>query len=63
MGLTLPSSLQNEVKFPSSLSAIVCNILTGLLTKDPARRLGGSPKDAQDVKGHDLFATLNWQVS
>lgn len=54
--------LQEEVKFPSRLSDIARAVLTGLLIKDPVKRLGGGPKDVQDVRNHPFFATLNWQV-
>ena len=63
MVLTGLSLLQEEVKFPSRLSEIARTILTGLLIKDPVRRLGGGPKDVGDVKAHPFFTTLNWQVS
>ena len=61
--VTLSSSLQEEVKFPSRLGDIARTVLTGLLIKDPVKRLGGGPKDVEDVKSHPFFASLNWQVS
>ena len=59
----VPSLLQEDVKFPSRMSEVGRTVLTGLLIKDPIRRLGGGPKDVQDVKAHPFFASLNWQVS
>lgn len=53
--------LTEDVKFPSRMSEVGRTVLTGLLIKDPIRRLGGGPKDVQDVKAHPFFASLNWQ--
>lgn len=33
-----------------------------LLDKDPARRLGSSPRDAQDIKEHPWFDCINWDA-
>ena len=59
----VPFLLQEEVKFPSRMSEVGRTVLTGLLIKDPQRRLGGGPRDVQDVKTHPFFSSLNWQVS
>lgn len=31
-----------------------------MLTRDPERRLGTGPADAQDIKDHPFFAGVNW---
>ena len=32
-----------------------------LLTKDPKKRLGGGPTDAEEVKQHPFFKSLDWK--
>jgi serine/threonine protein kinase len=50
-----------ELKYPASLSPDAKNLLRGLLTKDPARRLGSGPKDADDIKPHRFFERIHWE--
>jgi len=52
--------LMDEVRFPRSISTDAKELLGGLLVKDPLARLGGGPEDAQAVKNHIFFATINW---
>ena len=35
-------------------------MLRGLLQKDPNKRLGGSIKDAQEIKEHPYFKDVDW---
>lgn len=35
-------------------------MLSGLLMKDPNRRLGGGPDDANDIMAHPFFSCINW---
>lgn len=53
--------LVTQVQFPKSLSSPARSVLSGLLVKDPAKRLGGGPDDTKDVQGHSFFANINWQ--
>jgi len=52
--------LNEEVRFPSRLSDISKSILSGLLTKDCRKRLGGGSRDALDVMEHAFFQGINW---
>jgi len=52
--------LMEEVRFPKNLTSEAKELLGGLLIKDPAKRLGGGPEDAQAVKEHAFFASINW---
>lgn len=52
--------LTKEVLFPARLSEVSKNILTGLLTKDCVRRLGGGSRDAFEVMEHAFFHGINW---
>uniref|UniRef100_A0AAU8EJQ7 non-specific serine/threonine protein kinase n=1 Tax=Tuta absoluta TaxID=702717 RepID=A0AAU8EJQ7_TUTAB len=53
--------VSEEVRFPRALSAACRALLAGLLTKEPARRLGAGPDDALEIMHHPFFATVNWQ--
>ena len=35
--------------------------MQGLLVKNPENRLGGGKEDAEEVKRHPFFASVNWQ--
>ena len=52
--------LLEQVRFPSTISTAARDFLGGLLNKDPSKRLGGGPKDVEDVKAHQFFASINW---
>ncbi|XP_076359655.1 RAC serine/threonine-protein kinase-like isoform X1 [Tachypleus tridentatus] len=53
--------LVEEVKFPKSLSPEAKSILSGLLIKDPKKRLGGGQDDAGEIMVHPFFRAINWQ--
>ncbi|XP_050299292.1 RAC serine/threonine-protein kinase isoform X2 [Anthonomus grandis grandis] len=52
--------LMSEVKFPRTLSADARSLLSGLLIKDPTKRLGGGPDDAKQIMAHPFFGSINW---
>jgi serine/threonine protein kinase len=52
--------LVGELKFPARLSLESKSLLGGLLQKDPSKRLGGGEGDAEEVKSHVFFETINW---
>lgn len=54
------SIVQNEVRFPRTLSTEAKSLLSGLLVKDEALRLGGGPDGANEVKQHPFFMNVNW---
>lgn len=49
-----------EVKFPRNISIEARTLLTGLLAKTPADRLGGGPDDVKEIQAHPFFACINW---
>ncbi|KFP04393.1 RAC-beta serine/threonine-protein kinase, partial [Calypte anna] len=53
--------LMEEIRFPRTLSPEAKSLLAGLLKKDPKQRLGGGPRDAQEVMEHRFFAPIDWQ--
>jgi len=52
---------KSELHYPASLSSKSKHVLRGLLTKDPIRRLGSGPKDAEEIKPHPFFASIDWE--
>ncbi|CAG9333044.1 unnamed protein product [Blepharisma stoltei] len=53
-------NIQNaKLKLPAYLSPEAKSLLTGLLERDPSRRLG-SHYDAEDIKRHEFFSGINW---
>lgn len=50
-----------EVKFPRTLSEEAKHLLSGLLIKDPNKRLGGGPDDAKQIMAHPFFGCINWR--
>lgn len=53
--------LMKEVTFPPTLTIEAKSFLNGLLIKNPTKRLGGGPEDAQEIQVHPFFRGLNWQ--
>ena len=45
---------------PDFLSPDVKDFILRLLIKDPRNRLGGGPLDAEEVKRHKFFNSINW---
>lgn len=52
---------KSELHYPASLSPNAKSVLRGLLTKDPTKRLGSGPNDAEDIKRHPFFASVDWE--
>ncbi|KAG7512690.1 RAC-gamma serine serine/threonine-protein kinase [Solea senegalensis] len=53
--------LMEDIKFPRTLSADAKSLLSGLLIKDPNKRLGGGPEDAKEIMRHSYFSGVDWQ--
>ncbi|KAJ3411148.1 hypothetical protein HDV05_002662 [Chytridiales sp. JEL 0842] len=53
--------LHNELLFPPGFSEKAQSLVRGLLDRDPKRRLGGGPNDAEDIKRHAYFADVDWE--
>ena len=52
--------LKSEAPMPNFLSDDVKDFILKLLVKDPRKRLGGGISDAEEVKSHRFFRTINW---
>jgi serine/threonine protein kinase len=53
---------KGALDFPEYLSADARDILTGLLQRDPAARLGSSPAGFADIKAHAFFRGTDWEA-
>ena len=52
--------LEDEPLYPIQMPRESVSLLQRLLTRDPARRLGAGPNDADEVKAHPFFRDVNW---
>ena len=52
--------VSDDVDYPYSMSISATNIIRKLLQKNPLKRLGAGPNDANDVKKHTFFRHTDW---
>ncbi|KAN0087748.1 hypothetical protein V8E55_006369 [Tylopilus felleus] len=52
--------LEDEPLYPITMPRDAVSILQKLLTRDPARRLGSSKADAEEIKRHPFFKDVNF---
>ncbi|XP_045428530.1 ribosomal protein S6 kinase alpha-5 isoform X5 [Pipistrellus kuhlii] len=52
--------LKSEPPYPKDMSALAKDLIQRLLRKDPKKRLGCGPRDADEVKEHLFFQKINW---
>ncbi|KAJ3108066.1 hypothetical protein HDU97_002301 [Phlyctochytrium planicorne] len=53
--------LHNELLFPPGFSEKAQDLVRGLLERDPKKRLGAGPEDAEDIKRHRYFSDVDWE--
>eukprot|EP00128_Syssomonas_multiformis_P018553 Colp12_sorted_trinity150504_noHs@33981 len=54
--------LYGELVFPDHMSGKARDLLTQLLDRDPKKRLGSGKDGALDIKKHDWFKGINWDL-
>ncbi|KDN47332.1 hypothetical protein K437DRAFT_99551 [Tilletiaria anomala UBC 951] len=52
--------LEDEPLFPLQMPQYSVPLLTQLLQRDPNKRLGSGPNDAEEIKAHPYFRDVNW---
>ena len=53
--------LKDPPPFPTRLGSVVKDLISKLLIKDPAKRLGGGGQtDAREIKRHPFFRGIDW---
>ena len=45
---------------PSDMSSDALDLIVKLLNRDPKQRLGAGAGDAEEIKSHAFFKTMNW---
>uniref|UniRef100_A0A5S6R203 protein kinase C n=1 Tax=Trichuris muris TaxID=70415 RepID=A0A5S6R203_TRIMR len=55
------SIVNDDVRYPRFLSIEAISIMRRLLRKNPAKRLGSTEADAEEVKRQRFFRLINWQ--
>ncbi|KAL3687779.1 hypothetical protein R1sor_014088 [Riccia sorocarpa] len=53
-------TLFQTLEFPPSFSATAKHLLSQLLERDQDKRLGGGLRDADEIKEHPFFASVDW---
>ncbi|KAG0220132.1 AGC protein kinase Gad8 [Mortierella sp. GBA43] len=54
--------LQDELRFPDEISPVARSLLTALLTRDPANRLGNGSNGSTAIKQHAFFEPISFQL-
>ncbi|KAJ2783983.1 Serine/threonine kinase [Coemansia javaensis] len=54
------SILEDEILYPVRMSRDSVFVCQALLERDPTKRLGSGPNDAEDIMKHPFFAGTNW---
>ncbi|CCI48196.1 unnamed protein product [Albugo candida] len=54
--------LHRDVIFTQAFSDDAKDLLTGLLRRDPAKRLGSGPMGAQEIMDHPFFASIDFDL-
>jgi protein-serine/threonine kinase len=49
-----------ELRYPSYIGAVTKLLLSGLLCRNPERRLGGGRGDGEEVQQHEFFCEVDW---
>jgi len=54
--------LEDDVRYPPTMSREAVDLLRRLLCKDPARRLGAGRADAEEIRRHPYFRGIDWDA-
>jgi serine/threonine protein kinase len=58
----LEAILSDSIEYPTNLPRVTLNLLQSLMHKNPARRLGATREDAEEVKKHPYFTGVDWEA-
>jgi serine/threonine protein kinase len=51
---------RGPLEVPSHMSNDALDLIVNLLNRSPTERLGGGPGDAEEIKQHGFFKSINW---
>ncbi|GBG33972.1 Protein kinase, putative [Hondaea fermentalgiana] len=51
-----------DLRIPSFVSRPAAHLISGLLQRDPADRLGAGPEDVENIKATEFFQTIDWEA-
>lgn len=52
--------LHDKLRFPPHVSDTARSLISGLLERDPEKRLGSGPTGAEEIKKHAFFSGIDW---
>eukprot|EP01083_Nonionella_stella_P026917 74087_1 len=52
--------LHATIPFPTHISPVAQDMFCKLLHRNPEKRLGSGPRDAEEIKEHPFFSGINW---
>lgn len=53
--------MSGPLRIPQSMSLEARDFILNLLNRNPKKRLGAGPDDANELKRHVFFKGINWQ--
>lgn len=54
--------MQMEVDFPAYIPPKARSLISQLLNRDPAKRLGGGANGGREIMAHEFFESINWDL-
>lgn len=52
---------RGPLQVPEDISQTALDLIVKLLNRDPSKRLGAGPGDAEEIKQHSFFKGINWE--
>ena len=59
---TMSQILRAKLRMPEFLSGEAQSLLRALFKRNPANRLGAGPTGSQEIKNHEFFAAIDWNM-
>ena len=56
----LQDIVEKQIEIKHEMSSEAKNLLHSLLQRNPAKRLGTSKDDAEEIKTHPWFSSIEW---
>ena len=56
----LKNIVSGPLKIPQTMGSDARDLILALLNRNPKKRLGAGPNDADELKNHKFFASVDW---